>query len=87
MIINRAVLIIIFLFNYAFAEFNIIESSTLIQAEVTVEIQYDSQVNSSVILIISDTAYYITSVTSNSSITILSPNIILIVSGLSTTVV
>jgi len=41
MIMNRAVLMIIFLFGYAFTESSIAESSTLIQAEATVEIQYD----------------------------------------------
>jgi len=87
MIMNRAVLVIIFLFGYAFAESGVAESSTLIQAEATVEIQYDGQVGSGVILMTSDTACCTTSVTSNSSTTILSPNTTLIVSGSGTTVV
>jgi hypothetical protein len=56
MIMNRAVPVIILLFNYAFAQPGTAESRTLIQAEATVEIQYDGHVGSGVILMTSDPA-------------------------------
>jgi hypothetical protein len=62
MIMNRAVLAIIILFGYAFAESDAAESSTSIQAKATVEIQYDGLVGSSIILMTSDPASYTTSI-------------------------
>ena len=84
---NRIVLVINFLFGYAFAESSVTKSSTLIPAEATVEIQYNSQVGSGIILITSDLASCTTSVTSNPSTTILGPNTTLLVSGSNTTVI
>ncbi|KAH8797501.1 hypothetical protein F5882DRAFT_374975 [Hyaloscypha sp. PMI_1271] len=70
---NRAVPVIILLFNYAFAQPGTAESRTLIQEEATVEIQYDGHVGSGVILMTSDPACCTTSATSNLS-KVLSPN-------------
>jgi hypothetical protein len=63
--IYRTVLTIIFLFSYTFIQPGIAESSTLTQAEATVEIQYDGQVGSGVIAITSDPSCCTNSVGSN----------------------
>ncbi|PVH67412.1 hypothetical protein DL98DRAFT_600521 [Cadophora sp. DSE1049] len=53
MAINRALLLLI-LFGYGFAQPNTAESCTGLQAEATVEIQYDGQVGSGIILMTSN---------------------------------
>jgi hypothetical protein len=87
MIMNRAVPVIILLFNYAFAQPGTAESRTLIQAEATVEIQYDGHVGSGVILMTSDPACCTTSATSNLSKTTLTTSTEILVLSPNTTVV
>ena len=53
MAINRALLLVI-LFGYGFAQSDTAESCTRLQAEATVEIQYDGQVGSGIILMTSN---------------------------------
>lgn len=53
MAINRALLLVI-LFGYGFAQSDTAESCTRLQAEGTVEIQYDGQVGSGIILMTSN---------------------------------
>ena len=66
MIIIHAILLIIFLFGSGFAQSDTAESSNSLQAEATVEIQYDGEVGSGIIPITSYPASCTTSVTSNS---------------------
>jgi hypothetical protein len=68
MVINRAILAIIFLFCYGFAQSDTAGSRNSLQAEATVEIQYDGEVGSGIILMTSYPASCTTSGPSSSSI-------------------
>jgi hypothetical protein len=92
MVVNRALLTIIFLFGYGIARPGTSESSNSLQAEATVEIQYDGEVGSGIILMTSYPASCTTSSTSSpstvissSSTTAPSVSTALIVSSPSTT--
>ncbi|KAH6704332.1 hypothetical protein BKA61DRAFT_680587 [Leptodontidium sp. MPI-SDFR-AT-0119] len=50
MVINQALVVVVFLFGYGFARTDTAESCTSLQSEATVEIQYDGQVGSGIIL-------------------------------------
>lgn len=50
MVTNRAILAFIFLFGHGFAQIDAAQSSNSLQAEATVEIQYDGEVGSGIIL-------------------------------------
>jgi hypothetical protein len=67
MVINRALVVTIFLFGYGFAQSDTTENRTRLQAEATVEIQYDGQVGSGIILITSHPTSCTNLVSSNSS--------------------
>ena len=64
MVIDRAILAIIFLFGYGFAQPGAAESSNSLRAEATVEIHYDGKVGSGIILM---TSYPASCTTSNST--------------------
>lgn len=70
MAINRALLLVI-LFGYGFAQSDTAESCTRLQAEATVEIQYDGQVGSGIILMTSNPTSCGNLVSSNPSRTLL----------------
>lgn len=91
MVVNRALLTIIFLFSYGFAQSGPAESSSSLQAVATVQIQYDGEVGSGIILMTGSPASCTTSdisslstVISNSNITAPSASTVLIVSSPST---
>ncbi len=84
MVVIHAILLIIFLFGSSFAQSNTAESSNSLQAEVMVEIQYNNEVGSGIILMTSYPVSCTTSVTSNSSTISSSTSTILVVSSLST---
>ncbi len=85
MVIIRSILPIIFLFGSGFAQTDTAESSNSLQAEATVEIQYNGEVGSGIILMTSYPASGTTCVTSNSSTITSSTSTTLVVSSLSTT--
>ncbi len=66
MVITHAILVIIFLFSSGFAQFDTAESSKSLQAEATVEFQYDGEVGSGIILM---TNYPVSCTASVTSIT------------------
>ena len=83
MVIIHAILVIILFFGSGFAQSA--ESSNSLQAEATVEIQYDGEVGSGIILMTSYPVSCTTSVTSNSSTNSSSTSTTLVTSGQSTT--
>jgi hypothetical protein len=85
MVIIHAILVIILLFGSCFAQSDTAWSSNSLQAEATVEIQYDGEVGYGIILMTSYPASCTTSVTSNSSTNTLSTGTTLVVSSPSTT--
>jgi hypothetical protein len=85
MILIHAILLIIFLFGSSFAQSDTSESSNSLQAEATVEIQYDGEVGSGIILMTSYLVSCTTSVTLNSSTITLSTSTTLVTSSQSTT--
>jgi hypothetical protein len=84
MVTNRAILAFIFLFGHGFAQIDAAQSSNSLQAEATVEIQYDGEVGSGIILMTTSPSC-ITSVTSSLIIPSPSTATALIVSSPSTT--
>ena len=95
MVTNRVILALIFLFGYGFAQSTTAQNSGSLQAEATVEIQYDGEVGSGIILMTSS-ASCVASVTPSSIISSpstatssagTSANQALIVSGPSTTAI
>jgi hypothetical protein len=85
MVVIRAILVVIFLFGSGFAQSDTADSSNSLQAEATVEIQYDGEVGSGIILMTSYPASCTTSITSNSITDTSSTSTTLVVSNLSTT--
>jgi PBP1b-binding outer membrane lipoprotein LpoB len=85
MVIIHAILVIIFLFGSCFAQSDTAKSSNSLQAEATVEIQYDGEVGFDIILMTSYPASCSTSITSTSNTNTSITNTTLVVSSLSTT--
>jgi hypothetical protein len=68
MIIIHAILVIIFLFGSGFAQSDTAKSSKSLQAEVTVEIQYDGEVGSGIILMTGNPVSCTTSITASQGV-------------------
>ena len=87
MVILYAILVIIFLFGSGFAQSDTAKSSNSLQAEATMEIQYDGEIGSGIILMTSYPTSCTTSVTSNLGTNTSSMGTTLVVSSLSTTTI